>query len=172
LTFAILGLAPLASTAKAVGGPCGIVPAGCGGPGSSNSGCTPLIGWTGTPSATAPSGCTITATGMDGQRLGGFFYGLSYAPINIGAGAGGTSWFCGPAPRQRMNPFGNTNGVIGGCDGARSIDVNTWMTNNTDGLGAPFVSGLTLYIQGWNRDSGNPSSGLNITDGLAVTLCP
>jgi hypothetical protein len=147
---------------------CGVAAASCGA-GTSVNGCTPALTWTGTPSASAIAGFDVTATGMDGQRNGGFFYGIAYGPIQIGTGS---SFFCGPQPRQRIGPFGSTGGTIGACDGSRMRDVNDWLANHPTQLGGPFAFGSILYIQGWNRDGGNPSNGLNVTDGIAVTLCP
>jgi len=148
---------------------CGDAPGVCG-VGTSLNGCTPTIATSGTPSASNAGTYFVTATGMDGNRLGGFLYGFAYGPINIGAAGGGTSWFCGPSPRQRVTPsFADTGGTAGLCDGSRTHDLNDFWFNN---LGAPYSFGTTLWIQGWNRDPGSASMNLNVTDGIAATMCP
>lgn len=135
--------------------------------------CAPTISGVGTPSATAVSGYTISTAGMDGLRPSGMFYGLAAAANPINAGGGGTSFFCTTNPRQRLiTPLPNTGGTGGACDGGLSVDLNTWLSTHPGGLGNPFAAGQILYVQGFNRDSGNPSKGLVLTGGLAVTLCP
>ncbi len=140
--------------------------------GTSMNGCVPTISGAGTPSASAPSGYTVSVTGMDPLRPAGMFYGLGAAATQINPGGGGTSYFCTTAPRQRLiTPMPNTGGSSG-CDGSLSVDLNNWMTTHPLGLGSPFLAGQTLYVQSFNRDNGNPSKGLVLSNGLAVTLCP
>lgn len=141
--------------------------------GTSLNGCVPTISGAGTPSASAASGYTVSISGADGLRPGGMFYGLGMAANPINAGGGGTSFFCTTSPRQRLiTPTPNTGGTGGACDGSLSVDLNTWMSTHPSGLGSPFAAGQILYVQSFNRDSGNPSKGLVLSGGLAVTLCP
>lgn len=141
--------------------------------GTSLNSCTPVLSGTGAPSASATSGYTLAVSGMDGQRPSGMFYGLASAAIPINAVGGGTSYFCTTAPRQRLiTPTPNTGGTVGACDGMLSVDLNTWLAGHPAALGNPYAFGQTLYVQAFNRDSGNPSKGLVLSAGLAVTLCP
>ncbi len=138
--------------------------------GTSVNGCVASMAGVGTPSASAASGYTVTASSMDGLRPSGMFYGLGAAATPLGQG---NSLLCTTAPRQRLfSPLVSSGGTGGACDGSLTIDLNTWMSTHPTGLGSPFAAGQVLYVQAFNRDNGNPSKNLVLSNGLAVTLCP
>jgi hypothetical protein len=147
---------------------CGAVRAQCGS-GTSVNGCTPLLTGSGLPSATATSGFTLTVIAMDGARPAGMFYGLRQQPAQIGTGA---SYFCDPSVHQRIRgAWALSSGTPGSCDGSISVDLNAELASHPSWHGAPFAFGQVLYVQAYNRDPGNPSNSINVSEGLAVTLC-
>lgn len=138
--------------------------------GMSVNGCLPVMTSSGTPWASASSGFTVAMTNADGARIGGIFYGLSSASIPFGTGS---ALICTGQPRKRLfSPPTTTSGASGSCLGSISIDLAAFIAANPLTLGAPFSSGDTIYIQGWNRDNGNGSKGIATSNGLAVTFMP
>lgn len=134
------------------------------------NGCTPVMSFSGTPSVAASSGFTVAMINADGLRTGGMFYGFGPASIPFGSGS---ATLCTTAPRKRLlNPLGATSGTTGACDGALSVDLLAFIAANPSTLGAPFVAGDTLYLQGWNRDNGNGSKNIATSNGLRVTFQP
>ena len=69
--------------------------------GTSTAGCVPSIGATGSASAAAGSGFTLTASGLEAQRQGLFFYGISGVAISPWSPTS-SSFLCVKSPTQRM----------------------------------------------------------------------
>ena len=67
-------------------------------PSTTTNGCVPSISGAGAPSASAVSGFDVTITGVEGQKTGLMFYGLSGPK----AFAWGTGFNCVKSPVQRM----------------------------------------------------------------------
>jgi len=138
--------------------------------GTSASGCNPTIGFSGTPSASASSGFTLSASNVDTTRTGLFFYAitdLSFVPAQWGVG--GTSYLCMKAPTQRMNA--QNSGGTTGCTGAYSQDWNAFMAANPGALGSPRAAGASFDAQLWMRDPPSPKSTL-LSNGLRFVLAP
>lgn len=148
---------------------CGVVTTFCTA-GTTTNGCTASMSGTGTPDANAGSGFTIDVTNVEGQRLGLIFYGLDntgFTPLAWGAS---TSFLCVKPPTQRLPPAG-TGGTAGACDGALTIDFNSYLAANPAILGAPFAGGEQVYAQAWFRDPPSPKTTM-LSDALSFTLCP
>jgi hypothetical protein len=103
------------------------------------------------PDPTHASGCTITITGVDGDRTGLVYYGVT--------GAIDTSW-CGPgvgnSRRCVREPFKrtyiqNSGGTPGLCDGTFFLDWDDYQSTNPGALGQPFATGDMVWAQGWFR---------------------
>jgi hypothetical protein len=137
--------------------------------GTTSHGCVPAIAGTGTPSASASSGFTISVAGVEGQRLGLFFYGISGQQA-LPWGSGGTSLLCLKAPVQRMTPQ-STGGTANACDGALGQDWHAYMTAQPGALGNPRSAGQVFDAQGWFRDPPAVKT-TNLTDGLHFVLAP
>jgi hypothetical protein len=137
--------------------------------GTSLNGCTPSMTYSGLPSASNLSGFAITMINADAHRFCGMIYSLApaYTPIS-----GSSSAFCVASPWQRVVYPLNDSGGVGTCDGTVSTDLLNFVQTYPGALGAPFSSGETLYIQGFNRDSGNGTRNLNMANGLRVTFIP
>lgn len=131
-------------------------------------GCTPQITGTGTASASQSSGFTISVAGVEGQKNGLIFYGIS--PTAVAWAIGNTSYVCVAPPVQRT-PITNAGGTLASCDGVLALDFNTYMAANPTSLGGPFAAGQEFYAQGWFRDPG-AVKGTNLSNGLRFRLSP
>lgn len=130
-------------------------------------GCLPSIAGSGTPSATAGAGFTISVSGVEGQSPGICFYGIS-GPSAIPFG-GGASVLCVKSPLQRT-PVQNSGGTVGLCDGHFAIDWNAFIAGQAGVLGGLFVGGETVWAQQWFRDALAPG-GANLSDAIWFTVC-
>jgi hypothetical protein len=138
--------------------------------GTSASGCNALISASGTSSATATSGFTLTGTGVEGGKNGVFFFGIS-GQQNSPWGFSG-SRMCVVAPRFRTGlMFGS--GTPGLCDNVISLDLNAlWCSTCPRPLKNP-GAGTVCDAQLWYRDPANalaPASSLS--DAIEWTVCP
>jgi hypothetical protein len=132
--------------------------------GTSLGGCAAAMSGVGLASASASSGFTLSATGVDDNRSGILFFGTN-GPALLPWG-GGTSMQCVLGPVRRTGLL--NSGGTGGCDGSLSIDFNDWMTNNP--AKAP-GAGTAINAQAWYRDSGAAKNS-NLSDGLTFWVCP
>jgi hypothetical protein len=110
----------------------------------SQGGCVPAMTWTGTPSLSAGSGFTITATGVDGQRMGRIYYGVNgrkYTPFTGG-------WLCVKSPLKAL-PLTNSGGTANTCSGSIGADFNTWIASAID---PALICGATVDAQVHFRD--------------------
>jgi len=125
--------------------------------GMTSNGCSATIATRGIPSATAPSGFELVASGVEGDRFGLFFFGVSgRATIPWGdPGRGCTSLRCVAAPQIRGTLLMGT-GTPGQCDGTFTYDLTEHWTNRpSDNPGL----GTTVQAQLWFPDAGNPCNG-------------
>jgi hypothetical protein len=137
-------------------------------PSITTHGCTSSISGSGTPSASATSGFTMTVANAEGQRTGLFFYGQGATALPWGVGS--LSYKCVTSPTQRTTVLAS-GGTAGSCSGNFSLDWNAWASANPGALGAPFASGQIFYAQCWFRDPAAVNA-TNLSDGLVFTLCP
>lgn len=137
---------------------------------TTSSGCNPVIGFVGTPTAGATSGFTLTTTNTEGQRAGLFFYGVSgrnAAPWQ----PGNSSTLCVKAPTQRLTAQASSGGVAGQCNGSYSEDWLLWLSTRPTAVGQPFVAGEVVNAQTWFRDPAAPGT-TNLSGGLEWTMVP
>jgi hypothetical protein len=132
---------------------------------TTTNGCSPQIGASGTASASATSGFTITVTQVEGVKNGMVFYGLAPQALPFGA-----SWLCIAAPKQRTTAA-LSGGTLNACNGVLSIDLLAWIAAHPGALATPLQAGQTLYLQGWFRDPPAPKHA-NLSGGWSVTMCP
>jgi hypothetical protein len=132
-------------------------------------GCTPALGATGTPSAAASSGFTVTCTSVEGQRSGLVFYGIN-GEVALPWGAGSTSYLCVKPPTQRT-PAQSSGGTTSACDGQLSIDLLAFFAANPGALGTPIAAGQQYRVQAWFRDPPAVKT-TNLSDALRFTMCP
>jgi hypothetical protein len=127
-----------------------------------SAGCTPAIGSTGSPSASAGSGFVIATTNDLDNKFGLFFY--SKTGPNSSPFQGG--FLCGAPPLTRTSV--QSSGGTPPCNGAYSIDFNTYIASGKD---PALVSGQAVWLQKWSRDPASPST-TNLSDAITFTICP
>ncbi len=136
--------------------------------GTSTQGCQALIGSAGTPSASAASGFTISASNVEARRNGMLIYGASgRAATPWGTGS---SVLCVQAPLQRT-PAMSAGGTSGACNGTLLLDWNAFMTTHPGALGHPLRIGQVFQAQFLYRDPPT-SMGSSLSDALEFTLSP
>ena len=130
-------------------------------------GCTPSIGFAGTPSLAAGALFNVTAGPVPGNNPGLFIYttnGAAGSPISNSFG-----FLCiAPGSGLFRIAFQNGGGTTGVCNGQYSVDfVDHALTQAQD---AALVVGAEVDIQCWYRDPPNVGTA-NLTNAGRFTLC-
>ncbi|MBM3987669.1 MAG: hypothetical protein FJ294_06905 [Planctomycetes bacterium] len=136
--------------------------------GTTTNGCTATLEASGVPSASASSGFTLTASGVEGAKQGLIFY--SVTGRTALAWGTSSSFLCVKAPTQRT-PAQLSGGSVGQCNGSLSIDWSSYIASATAPLGAPFSAGGVVQAQAWFRDPPSPKTTM-LSSALEFTLCP
>jgi hypothetical protein len=111
----------------------------------------------------------LSCTGVEGQKVGLVFYGVSGPKASVWA-PGSTSFLCVKSPVQRL-PSASSGGTAGACDGALSIDLLAYLASHASALGQPFAPGDVAHAQAWFRDPSAPGT-TNLSDGVHWTMRP
>ncbi|MBM3989187.1 MAG: hypothetical protein FJ294_14670 [Planctomycetes bacterium] len=136
--------------------------------GTTTNGCTATISASGTPSASASSGFTLSIANVEGQKQGLIFYGISgRQAVQWGVGS---SFLCVKSPTQRLSTQ-SSGGSVSACNGSLSADWLAFLAANPTSLGVPFAAGTACQVQGWFRDPPAPKS-TSLSDALEFTLVP
>jgi hypothetical protein len=123
--------------------------------GTSANGCNALISASGTASATASSGFSLTSSGVEGAKDGLYFFGTSGRQAN--PWGSGTSYQCVVPPVKRGGLLSGV-GTAGGCDGSFTQDLNAfWCPTCPRPLHNP-GAGALVQAQLWYRDPFNTSN--------------
>jgi hypothetical protein len=147
-------------------GACGVVSSYCTA-GTSASGCQTTLSASGSPSATAPAGFLVTATSVEGQKDGLFFFATNGRQAN--PWGNGTSYQCVVPPVRRAGLL-TGNGANGACNGLFTQDLNAlWAANPAKNPGA----GAVVQTQAWYRDPPNTSNQTtSLSDAIEFSVCP
>ena len=137
--------------------------------GTTTNNCNASMSSTGTPSASATSGFTLTVGSVEGQKQGIIFYGVTGRAATPW-GVGGTSLLCVKAPTQRTGSQ-SSGGTLGACNGSLVLDWNAWRAAHPAGVGSPFAAGLVIDAQGWFRDPPAVKT-TSLSNGIEFTLQP
>ena len=134
-------------------------------------GCTPAIGSTGVPSASAISGFNVLGSNVRNNKPGLLLYSA------IGGAAtpftGGTLCVAAPIKRSIGLPSGGNAAPANDCSGLYSIDMNAFGRGLLGGTPSPLlsVSGTVICCQFWGRDPGFPApDNTTLTDALQFQI--
>jgi len=136
-------------------------------------GCLPAIGSTGTPSATAGSGFTVTGSNVRNNKAGLLFYGKTGQ--NSQPFQGGTLCVATPIKRTPVVNSGGNPAPANDCSGVYSIDMNLFAVGGLGGSPDPAlqVQGTVIDCQWWGRDPGFPApNDTTLSNGLEYTVGP
>lgn len=128
-----------------------------------SGGCLPAIGTSGTASASAASGFTLTATQVEPVNLGLFFYSSS-GPAAVPFLGG---FLCLGGSITRLPPSGA--GGSGPCSGQYSADFNAYLAASQPGLRAP---GQSFWAQCWFRDPPAAIGQSGLSNAVQFVLAP
>ncbi len=131
-----------------------------------SQGCTPAIGYTGSPSASSSNPFLITGTNLLNHKPAILIYGYasSFVPFQ------GVT-ICIAPPLKRL-PFQDTGGNPGpnDCSGAPSTDFNLRIQS---GIDPGLVSGATVSARWYYRDAQDPTGyGTGFTNAIRFVICP
>jgi hypothetical protein len=143
--------------------PCGAIATYCTAKANS-AGCLPAVAASGTPSASAGSGFTISTKDVLDNKFGLYFYGKS-GPSNVPF-QGGTLCAQLPLVRTMLQNSGGT----APCGGTFQIDFNAYVASGAD---PALLSGQQVWLQTWSRDPGfAPPDNTSLSDAISFVLCP
>ncbi|MCP3917279.1 MAG: CehA/McbA family metallohydrolase [bacterium] len=128
---------------------------------ASSLGCTPDIAWSGTPSATAGSGFTISASDLIPNSFGLMIYGLApdFRPFQ-------DATLCVGLPFVRTPIQNSGSGGSAPCSGEYTLDFNTLIAS---GMDPTLTVGTTVFSQYWQRDNA-ASFGSGLSNALQFTI--
>ena len=127
-------------------------------------GCTPAIGFSGSPSESSLAPFAITASNILSQRSGLLFY--SHAPLAVPF-QGGTKCVADPVMRTPVQNSGGST-TVADCTGTYSLDFNARIQSAVD---PTLTAGAEVFAQYWSRDPLSPST-TNLSDALRFVINP
>ncbi|HVS11265.1 MAG TPA: di-heme oxidoredictase family protein [Planctomycetota bacterium] len=129
---------------------------------TSSLGCTPAIGWSGTPTLTGADDLHLSASSLIGKSQGLLWW--SAAPASLPF-LGGTLCVQQPAVKTPVQP---TGGSAGTCSGALDFHfTQAYMA------GQGLTAGSSVYAQWLYRDRQHPDgTGAGLSDALHFAICP
>jgi hypothetical protein len=138
--------------------------------GISGSGCQAQISANGSPSASASSGFSLTASGVEGSKDGLFFFGSNGRQAN--PWGNGSSFQCVVPPVLRAGLL-TGSGSQGACDGSFAQDMNAlWCPSCPKPAKNP-GPGTLVQAQLWYRDPTSTSNQTtSLSDAIEFTVQP
>jgi hypothetical protein len=133
---------------------------------TTSHGCVASISASANPDVGHASPCNVSVAGVEGQKQGIVFYGLSQSasPWCLG------SFLCVKAPTQRTGVQGS-GGTAGQCDGSLALDWNAYQLANPGSVGWPFTAGESAFVQAWFRDPPACKT-TSLSDAVRLTYVP
>jgi hypothetical protein len=130
-------------------------------------GCTPEIGYTGVPSASAGSGFHLICSNVLNERLGQLRY--SVAGPAATPFAGGYRCIATPDRRAGQQDAGGAPWPADDCSGGFAFDFNEWIASGAD---PALAANVQVWAQWWGRDPGSTPLRLQLSAGIAFTIEP
>lgn len=131
-----------------------------------SQGCTPAIGWNGTPSASASTAFDVSASQVLSNKSGLLIYGFARASTPF---QGATLCISPPIRRTPVQDSGGNAPPVD-CSGVFHFDFNALVQGGSDAL---LVPGTTVDAQYWYRDPADPTGfGSGLSDALEFTIQP
>lgn len=127
-------------------------------------GCTPTISYSGSPSVSAGSGFTISATHVLNNRSGLLFYGLNGPQAALFQG--GYLCVTPPTRRSAIQQSGGSALPANDCSGQFVFDFNAYIASGVDPI---LVQDQPVWAQFWSRDAASAST-TNLTDAIAFVI--
>jgi hypothetical protein len=139
-------------------------------PGTSASGCNATLAYDGSPSASATSGFTLYANGVEGGKNGLYFFGTNGRQAN--SWGSGTSYQCVAPPVNRAGLLTGV-GTNAACDGAFDQDLNALWCSTCPKPGKNPGAGAVVQAQLWYRDPNNTSNRpTSLSDAIEFQVAP
>lgn len=127
-----------------------------------SQGCRPMLGWSGTPSASASSAFDLSAANLVPRRNGTLLYATS-GPATLPFHGG---VLCVGLPLSRTESL-NSQGSEP-CSGSIAYDFNARIAS---GIDPALIVGRSVWTQYWSRDPRSPSL-LNLSDAVFFVIDP
>jgi hypothetical protein len=136
-------------------------------------GCSPAISSSGTPSAGASDGFTVSAASVRNNKSGLLFYGVNGRASSPFQGA----TLCVKSPIQYTGGVnsGGTSAPADDCTGVYAIDMTAFAHSSGTPVPLPalLVPGTLVNCQFWGRDPGFAApNNTTLSDGLEYSVCP
>lgn len=129
-----------------------------------SAGCTPAIGSSGLPSASAGGGFNVTLAQALNRKAGVLVYGFN-GPANTPFLGG---LLCVAPPLTRTAVLNTGGSVVGvDCSGSLVLDFNARIASGVD---PALAAGAVVHAQWLTRDPGNPAGSLNSSDALRIAI--
>lgn len=130
-------------------------------------GCTPLITWSGVPSASNPAPFVVGTVNSINNKSGLLFYsvlGTQGAPFQGG-------YLCAKTPVKRtVVQTSGGNPPPNDCSGRYALDFNAHIASGKD---PALLPGQPVWLQYWSRDPGySPPDNTGLSNAIASTICP
>jgi serine protease AprX len=137
-------------------------------PKPNSCGTLPMITISGSLSASATSGCLVSAGNAPGLAFGLLVY-TNQGPANAPF-LGGSLCINGP---ERTVAVIDTTGTQGQCNGTLRIDMNQFRAGLLGGTPQSYLSipGTSIHLQYWIRDAAN-SFGAGLSQAFKTAVCP
>lgn len=131
-------------------------------------GCTPEIGSTGVPSASAGEGFHVTCSNVINNTVGMLW--VSTTGANNAPFKGGINCIRSPAARVALQSSGGNYAPANDCSGGYIVDFNAYIAGGSNPYMLP---GTTVWSQWWMRDNGFAlPNNYGFSAGLQFTIEP
>jgi hypothetical protein len=138
--------------------------------GTTGNQCQATMSLSGTPSLSGEGPVKLVASGVEGNKLGLLFYGIS-GRARVLWGQGSSSFMCVKPPIQRT-PLQDSGGTSGTCTGSLSIDWNDFVgSHRQKPIHQSLAIATRVQAQAWFRDPPSPRT-TSLSDAIEFQVGP